>query len=318
MNRILITGGLGFIGSNLVDRVIPDYEVTVFDDFSSGQLGNVSQHLENLNFKLVKGSILDSSALDNAIQDTEAVVHLAAVVSVMRSIEEPRLVHQVNVEGTLNVLESCIRHAVGKVVFISSAAVYGNASFPPFSEDIPPNPSSLYGATKEAGEAYSRAYGETHGLKIVILRLMNIYGPRRSPGLYAGVMMKFAEAVSLKKPLTIYGDGEQTRDFTHVSDVTDAVTKALKLEEANGHTFNIGTGIPSTINEMATLFSKIGGSKSSIIHEPARRGEIRASYADIRKAQEVLGYEPRIPLEKGVESFMQWYVNQQGSELKSR
>ena len=310
MKRILVTGGLGFIGSHLIDGIIPKYEVTVLDDLTSGRVRNVSRHLKNPSFRFVKGSILDPSGIDVAIRDADAVVHLAAIVSVVRSIKEPLLVHRVNVDGTLNVLESCVKHNVGKVIFISSAAVYGNDLVPPFSEDLPPSPLSMYGATKEAGEAYFKAYAETRSLKTVILRLMNIYGPRRSPGLYAGVMMKFAEAISLKKPLTIYGDGEQTRDFTFVSDVTDAITRALEIDQAIGHTINIGTGIPSTINKLATLFSKWGGSEPSIVYETARRGEIRESYADIRKAKELLGYKPQTSLEKGVESFMQWYNNE--------
>jgi len=301
-----------------VDKLIPNYDVTVLDDFSSGQLRNIHRHLESPNFKLVRGSVLDVDAMNEAVREVDAVVHLAAVVSVIRSIKEPRLVHQVNTEGTLNVLETCAKHSVGKFVFISSAAVYGNDIATPFSEELPPKPMSLYGATKEAGEAYVRAYGETHNLKTVILRLMNVYGPRRSPGLYSGVMMKFAEAISLKRPLTIYGDGEQTRDFTFVSDVIDAITKVLHLEQAVGHTFNIGTGIPSTVNKLATLFSKAGEPKSPILHKPARRGEVRASYADIRKAKELLGYEPQVSLGKGVELFMQWYNNVQDTELKSR
>ena len=307
MKRILVTGGLGFIGSNFVDAMISRTEVTVLDDLSSGRLANASQHLKNPKFRFIRGSILDPGKIDEAIAGADAVVHLAAVVSVARSIEEPLLVHRVNVEGTLNVLESCSKHSVEKVIFASSAAVYGNGLILPFKEDSRSNPSNLYGATKEAGEAYVNAYGETHGLKTVILRLMNVYGPGSSPGPYAGVMTKFAEGLLIGRPLTVYGDGEQTRDFVHVSDVAGAIASALQIDRAIGHTFNIGTGMPSTINKLATIFSNMGKSKSEIHHVPPKHGEVRASYANIKKATKVLGYRPKVSLEKGIESFMQWY-----------
>jgi UDP-glucose 4-epimerase len=307
MKRILVTGGLGFIGSNLVDRLISTDEVTVLDDLSSGRIGNVTQHLENPKFRLVRGSILDPGMIDEAIEGASAVVHLAAVVSVALSTERPLLVHRVNVEGTLNVLESCSNHPVERLVFASSAAVYGNDLTPPFREDYQSNPSNLYGATKEAGEAYVKAYAETHDLKTVILRLMNVYGPRRSPGPYAGVITKFAEATSLGKPLTVYGDGEQTRDFIHVSDAVEAMASAVHKDQAIGHTFNIGTGKPTTINKLAGIFSRLTDTGCQINHVPPRRGEVRASWSNIEKAKKVLEYKPKVSLENGIKSFMEWF-----------
>src|SRR6266571_4611832 len=200
MKRILVTGGLGFIRSNLVDHLISTDEVTVLDDLSSGRISNISQHLKNPKSRLVRGSVLNPGMLDEAIEGASAVAHLSAIVSVVLSLEKPLLVHRVNVETTLNVLESCSKHSVEKFVFVSSAAVYGNDVTPPFREDCRTNPSNLYGATKNAGEAYVKAYAETHNLKAVLLRLMNVYPPRRSPGPYAGVITKFAEAISLGNP----------------------------------------------------------------------------------------------------------------------
>jgi len=307
MKRILVTGGLGFIGSNLVDRLISTDEVTVLDDLSSGRIGNVTQHLENPKFRLVRGSILDPDTIDNALEGASAVVHLAAVVSVALSVEKPLLVHRVNVEGTLNILESCLRRSVDRFVFASSAAVYGNDLTPPFREDYQSNPSNLYGATKEAGEAYVKAYAETHDLKTVILRLMNVYGPRRSPGPYAGVIAKFAEATSLGKPLMVYGDGEQTRDFIHVSDAVEAMASAVHKDQAIGHTFNIGTGKPTTINKLAGIFSRLTDSGCQINHVETRRGEVMASWSNIEKAKKVLEYKPKVSLENGIKSFMEWF-----------
>ncbi|HEV2119190.1 MAG TPA: NAD-dependent epimerase/dehydratase family protein [Candidatus Bathyarchaeia archaeon] len=316
MKRILVTGGFGFIGSNFIDDVISKAEVTVLDDLSSGLLGNVSQQMNNPRFRFVRGSVLDHDKIEEALEGVDAVVHLAAVVSVARSREDPYLVHRVNVEGTLNVLEACLKHSIDKLIFASSAAVYGNELRFPSEEELGSNPSNLYGATKAAGEAYVRAYNQTHGLKTVILRLMNVYGPRRSPGPYAGVMAQFAEAIRLGKPLTVYGDGEQTRDFVYVSDVTDAMASVLRNDRAIGHTFNIGTGSPSTINMLATIFSKMRKPNSPIHHEPPRPGEVRASCANIEKARKVLGYSPKVSLKQGIQLFMDWRKSEQGKILE--
>ena len=308
MQRVVLTGGLGFIGSHLVDKLLEgDYDVSIVDDFSTGQLQNISTHTDDPRLHVIEGNILDRTKVARVVSNADAVVHLAAITSVIRSSKEPLLVHDVNVTGTLNVLESCVENAVERFVFISSAAVYGSRVVPPFPEDLPSYTLSLYASSKVAGEAYCQAYRETHDLETVVIRLMNIYGPRRSAGPYAGVMMKFAESVTKGKPITIFGDGKQTRDFTHATDAAQGIALALEKKSAEGETFNIGTGIPCEINHLAELFLRTSNSQLPILHAPSRPGEIRESYADVSKAKELLGYEPKVTLEEGLKGFLNWY-----------
>src|SRR2546430_8702064 len=255
MRKILVTGGLGFIGSNLVDKPILDNEVGIINDLSTGKLKNVGRHLKKPRLKVIKGRIREVNKVEEVLKDgIDSIVHLAAVVSVVRSSREPRLVHQVNVEGTLNVLESCLKFPVERLVFTSSAAVYGDSTPPPFREDSPTSPLPLYGAHSQAGEAYINAYHKSHGLKTVILRLMNIYGPRRSAGAHSWVMMKFAEAIETGQPIVVYGDGRQTRDFTYVTDVTEGIETCLHRDEAGGKTLKNGNGVAASVNEIVNLF----------------------------------------------------------------
>ena len=308
MRHVLLTGGLGFIGSHLIDRLLQeDYEVSVLDDFTTGKLQNVASHERDQRLSIIKASILDRAKIGKSISKADAVVHLAAITSVIRSAKEPRLVHDVNVTGTLNVLESCVENSVGRFVFVSSAAVYGRNIAPPFPEHLPLYTLSLYASSKAAGEAYCQAYRETHDLETVVIRLMNIYGPRRSAGPYAGVMMNFAESVTKSKPITIFGDGKQTRDFTHATDAAQGITLALEKKSAEGETFNIGTGIPCEINHLAELFLRASNSQLPILHSPSRSGEVRESYADISKARKLLEYEPKVSLEEGLKGFLSWY-----------
>jgi UDP-N-acetylglucosamine/UDP-N-acetyl-alpha-D-glucosaminouronate 4-epimerase len=308
MTNVVLTGGLGFIGSHLIDRLLEDdYDVSVIDDSTTGQTQNVVQHEKNARLKLFKGSILEKSRISELVSNADVVVHLAAITSVIRSWKEPAMVHDVNVSGTLNVLESCVEHSVKRLVFISSAAVYGNRSSPPFKEELSLHPQSLYGATKAAGEAYCEAFHETHQIDTVVIRLMNIYGPRRSPGPYAGVMMNFGEAVTKQNPITIYGDGEQTRDFTYATDAAEGIKLALECHQAAGEIFNIGTGMPCTVNHLAERFMQISNRRLPVSHVLPRRGEVRHSFADLTKATSLLGYRPNVPLEDGLRLFLDWY-----------
>ena len=311
MNRVVVTGGLGFVGSHLVDRLVQDgYEVVVIDNLSSGSIRNIERHLSNNRVTLVRGDIRDREILKNALNGAEAVVHLAAIVSVIRSIEEPELVHDVNVAATISLLEECVSKKVRRFIYASSAAVYGGTSRLPLSEEFGTIPISPYGASKVSGEAYSHSYHAAHNLESVVLRFMNVYGTRSSGGLYSGVMVAFAEALHQNKSLTIYGDGEQTRDFVFVSDVVGAIISALEKSGAAGETINIGSGVQTKINQLAKRFTSLSPSERQLQYASPRKGEIRHSYADINKARRILGYEPKIELSTGVKKFFDWYVNE--------
>ena len=308
MDRVVVTGGLGFVGSHLVDRLVQDeYEVVVIDDLSSGLIKNIERHASNNRVMVIKGDIRDKEMLKHALTGAKAVVHLAAIVSVIRSIEEPELVHDVNVAGTLSLLDESVRQKVRRFIYASSAAVYGRTSRPPLSEEFETRPISPYGASKAAGESYCHAYHAAHDIESTVLRFMNIYGPRSTGGLYSGVMVAFAEALNQDKSLTIYGDGEQTRDFVFVSDVVDAIILALEKSGATGETFNIGSGIQTNINQLAKLFMSLTPYEQQLQYASPRKGEIRHSYANIGKARRILGYEPKIELSTGVKEFFDWY-----------
>jgi len=307
ISTVFVTGGLGFIGSHLVDRLIDEeYDVIVLDDFSSGLESNVSQ-IRNPKLRVVRGSVLDTKVLADCMKNADAVVHLAAIVSVQRSLSEPHLTHDVNVTGTLNLLSEGVRQRVRKFIFASSAAVYGRSENLPLREEYPVNPLSPYGASKAAAEAYCTAFSKSMQMDTVILRFMNVYGPRRSSSQYAGVMIKFAEAVRKGDPLVIYGDGQQTRDFTYVTDIVDAMILSLKSKTDSGVPMNIGTGKPHTINQLARIFEEIGGLSVQRRFMNERPGEIRSSYGDITLARQSIGYQPKVELAEGVRRFMEWY-----------
>lgn len=309
---MLVTGGAGFIGSHLVDRLLESgYTVRVLDDFSSGQMKNIDKHLGKKSFYLTKGSINDPKALKDAMSGVDTVFHLAAIISVLRSLEDPKPIEKVNVDGTLSVLEEARRRDVQSVVFASSAAVYGDKSKPPLKEDSPLAPISPYGSTKVSGESYCDSFFHSYGLGTVVLRFFNAYGTRRSPGAYSGVMMRFAENSLKGKPLTIFGDGKQSRDFVHVDDVVQASVLAAKNKEARGKIFNVGTGRPTTVLELSSLFMAQASSRSrGVVHSDAIVGDIRQSWASIARAKASLGYRPKVRLESGLQSFIRWYANE--------
>ena len=300
--RVLVTGGAGFIGSHVVDELINrGNTVTVLDDLSNGKMDNLKNHLKDPAFQFIRGGIRDTRAVGKALADADAVIHEAAMISVPLSVKNPELAHSVNVEGTLNLLRVSSDRGVKKFIFSSSCAIYGEQVKLPISEDAPPKLLSPYAASKLAAEESCRKFYEEKGLETVCLRYFNVYGPRQTSGEYAGVMVKFIERLRANQPPVIYGDGEQTRDFIHVKDVVEATLLALERDGAVGEVINVGTARGISINELCEIFLKVSG-KTSIkpAHKAPRSGDIRHSRADISKARKLLGFESKVPLEKGV------------------
>ena len=301
--QVLVTGGAGFIGSHVVDALVARGDtVTVLDDLSSGKLENLKNHKGSGAFQFVRGDIRDTKAVGKALSDADAVIHEAAMVSVPLSVKNPELTHSVNVEGTLNLLKASSDRGVRRFIFASSCAVYGEQKKLPISEDAPSRPLSPYAASKLAAEQNCLAFRDLGGLEAVCLRYFNVYGPRQTSGEYAGVMIKFLERIHAGQPPIIYGDGKQTRDFVHAQDVVEATLLALEHDGVAGEVINIGTGRGVKINELCEIFLKTAG-KPHIkpVHEDARVGDVRYSQADISKARKLLGFEPKVSLEKGVE-----------------
>ncbi len=313
-SRILVTGGAGFIGSHLVDKLLEEkVEVIAFDNLSTGKLSNIELHMNDRDFVFLKGDIRDREAVNKAIDGTDAVFHEAALVSVTRSIEDPIATNDVNVTGTLNVLKACVDNKVKRLVFASSSSVYGDTETLPKRENMIPNPISPYAVSKMAAENYVRVFCRAYGLETVCLRYFNVYGPRQTSGPYSGVISIFVNSLLNNIQPTIFGDGEQTRDFTNVADVVEANICALKSDRAIGDVFNVAAGYPITINKLANLLQKITGKKGlEAIHVEPRVGDIRHSYADVSKAKDILDYRPRVSLPKGLTELVE-YWNKKGT-----
>jgi UDP-glucose 4-epimerase len=302
--KALVTGGAGFIGSHLVDELVTaGYTVRVVDNLSTGNLANVTGHFNSGRADFVKADIRDGAVVDKLVDDVDVVVHLAAITSVPFSMKNPVLTYEVNVGGTRNLLASCARSAVEKFVLVSSCSVYGEPQRLPVDEFHPARPVSPYASSKLEGERCCEAFGETSGFDVVIMRLFNVYGPRQGLSEYSGVITKFLESVRKAWPLTIYGDGSQTRDFVHVSDVMSAVLALLQSDNVTG-VFNIGSGKASSINDLAKTVLSILGKDCGIVHQPSRLGDIMHSSANISKAEKAFGYSPKVPLERGIRELM--------------
>jgi len=305
--KILVTGGAGFIGSHLVDRLMKeDYEVVVLDNFSAGKAENIQHHLDNQGFNLVKGDVRNSEDVRKAVRGVDVVFHLAAIVNVPLSIEDPLLVNDVNVRGTLNLLEASVKEDIQRFIYVSTCAVYGEARYLPINEEHPIMPLSPYGISKFTAEHYCKIFHMIHGLKTVCLRFFNVYGPKQSEGPYSGVITQFINRLRQGKPPIIYGDGKQTRDFVYVEDVVEASMRALNSQNCVGEVINVGTGKPTAVNELANVLMELfkeAGTKPE--YGPPRAGDIQDSYADISKAERMLSYTPRIGLEKGIKRLLQ-------------
>ncbi len=303
-----MTGGAGFIGSYVVERLLArDWDVVVLDDFSSGKEEKLAHVIGHKKLRVINGSILDGRIVADALKDVDTIFHEAAVVNVQRSIDDPLFVNRVNVEGTLTLLEESRRTDVRRFIFASSFSVYGNASVLPISENSPLAPQNPYAASKAGCEHYCTVYSLTYGLRVIRLRYTNVYGARRSVGAYAGVMVKFAECLARNKPLPIFGDGTQTRDFVYSTDVAEATVRSAEYQNVDG-AINVGTGIATSINDLARIMSEIAGKTNlgTVRAEPTT-GEIMHSQADTRLAKNILNFECRVPLREGLSEFLMWY-----------
>jgi UDP-glucose 4-epimerase len=294
---ILVTGGAGFIGSHLAAALVEDNDVRVLDDCSTGSRGAVPDAAT-----LLTGDVRDPATVARAADGVDLVYHLAATVSVERSIADPIRSHGVNVDGTLNVLEAA-RDADARVVLASSAAVYGDPTAIPVAEDQPKSPSSPYGAEKLSADRYARLYAAHYDLETVALRYFNVYGPGGIDTDYSGVIDVFLDRASEGRALPIHGDGSQTRDFVHVSDVVQANLLAGVTDET-GVAFNVGTGHSVSISTLAETVVDVTDSTSDVVHTEPRTGDIDRSEADIGRARDVLGYRPRVTLREGLEELV--------------
>ena len=297
-DRVLVTGGAGFIGSHIVDRLMADgCEVRVLDNLSTGKLSNIKKHVGSRRFRFIKGDITDQSMLRKALNGIEIVFHEAAQVNITASVRDPLPTNDVNTTGTLRLLKTSTDKGVRRFIYASSSSIYGETGEQPVKEDAAQQPVSPYAVSKLAAEKYCLCFDHLGKLDAVALRYFNVYGPRQGYGPYSGVMTAFLERLRRNQPLIIHGDGEQTRDFVNVQDVVQANILAMTTEKAAGEAFNIGTGQRTSVNKLAEMVIEASGKKDlTPTHASARSGDVRHSCADTEKARRVLGYSPNVTL----------------------
>jgi UDP-glucose 4-epimerase len=315
--KILVTGGAGFIGSHLCDQLIRQgHTVICLDNFLNGNLTNIRHLLNYKSFKLINGDVRDFDSLEKFMPGVEAVFHLAAQIHVDRSIIEPKLTYDVNVLGTQNVLEAARIYDVEKVIHMSTSEVYGSAQFAPMTEDHPLAAPHPYGASKIAADRMCYAYNQTYHMNITIVRPFNAFGPRQKDTGYGGVMSIFVKRVMSGMPPIIYGDGNQSRDYTYVADVVDALDLILKFPDPITTPINLGTGREIKIIDLANMIIDLSGQSGRI--KPAfvesRPGEVQRLLSDNSKVRQLLGWTPQFSLEDGLHRLLGWYKNYKSEE----
>ena len=314
--KFLITGGAGFIGSHLVDRLLQDGEEVIcldnFDDFYDPQIKrrNIASALKNKNFKLIQGDIRERGLLKQIFKDNEidVVLHIAARAGVRPSIRDPVLYEEVNIRGTVNLLEAIRLNNVDKFIFASSSSVYGNCKNIPFSEDEKlDSPISPYAATKKAGELLCHTYHYLYGMSITCLRFFTVYGPRQRPEM---AIHKFIQLIDKGKNISVFGDGTSKRDYTYITDIIDGVMKAV--ENCEGYEiYNLGESKTVELRELIGVIESNLNKKADIEQLPEQSGDMHVTYADISKAKKELGYDPKVRIDAGVKMFVEWYKREQ-------
>jgi len=308
-NKFLVTGGAGFIGSHIVKRLVDDgAEVRVVDNLSTGE----ARRLEPLRsaIQFVKGDLAEEVIAREVVDGVDFVLHQAAVPSVQRSVADPVATNRANVTATINLLEACRKVQIRRIVFAASSSAYGDTEVLPKHEDMPPNPLSPYALQKLVGERYCKLYHDLYGVETVCLRYFNVFGPQQDPhSEYSAVIPKFITRLLANQPITIHGDGEQSRDFTFIDNVVEANLLALKAPNAAGTMCNIGCGERITLNRLVTLLEQQLGINAQVIHAAPKAGDVRHSLADIERAKAILHYQPKITVEEGLRRTVAAYKN---------
>jgi len=305
--QFLVTGGAGFIGSHIVERLVKEGgKVIVIDNLSTGKTENVEKVIDKIRF--IEGDIRDYELLLSITEGVDYIFHEAAMTSVVKSIEDPKTCNEINITGTLNILNASLKNNVKKVIFASSSAVYGDSPILPKREDMTLEPTSPYAISKYTGELYLKFFWEVKRLPCVSLRYFNVYGPRQDPNSpYSAVIPKFISALLSGQSPIIYGDGKQTRDFVFVEDVVEANLKAVEKEGVEGKVYNIGTGKKTSVTQLFQIIKNLIGIELNPIYKEERPGEIKDSFADISMAEEELSFKPKFSLVSGLEKTIEWY-----------
>jgi UDP-N-acetylglucosamine/UDP-N-acetyl-alpha-D-glucosaminouronate 4-epimerase len=304
----LVTGGAGFIGSHIARALVEaGARVRVIDDLSTGSLQNLDEIGNEIEF--INASINDAAELNRAVQGVELVFHEAAIPSVPRSVEQPRETHDASVNGTFNLLLAARDAGVRRVIYAASSSAYGDQLESPKVESMRPDPLSPYAAAKLVGEYYCQVFTRSYNLETVSLRYFNVFGPRQDPSSqYSGVISRFILALETGERPTIFGDGEQTRDFTYVANAVEANLRAAQAAEASGKVFNVANGKSISINEVLEVLKRLTARNEIIAdYAPMRAGDVRDSLADLKAANAVLGYEPKVGLEEGLQLTLDWW-----------
>lgn len=312
MSIHLVTGGAGFIGSHLVTRLVElGRRVRVLDNFSSGQRGNLA-HVEG-RYELLEGDMRDPAVCDRACDGVEVVFHEAAVPSVPLSVERPEDSHTANINGTFNLLLAAKNHGVRRFVYAASSSAYGDTPELPKRESMTPNPKSPYAVQKLVGEHYGRAFHECYGLETISLRYFNVFGPRQNPkSQYAAAIPAFVTAILRNESPVVYGDGEQTRDFTYIDNVVEGNVLAADAKKTSGEAVNLACGDRISVNEVIARINAILGKRVPTKHLPERAGDVKHSCADITRVKELLGFKPIVSFEEGLRRAIQFYQTATG------